>query len=293
MSAPVETMALTNPRSIRSQTIRPCLATVIAPASVITTKQSLSRAMASSTSTDSPSCRPVKAVSAMPRTSALMVLALERSSGKTGDSLSFTGSCSLRSIPAPSRFLVNASPRQNGEPEKVNGCGRRVKRWALPGLPKSPQLPKIVGTASDFKFQIWNMRFLRGVRNTYEADACALSGKPDTPGAGHRLLGAAALSDWPSAVFARSGRRPRQAVSRVGSRTTVRTLELRGFAPNSSRGIHEPDLPARAHLGNARSKPSPAAKVIGDYGEIPRIFVIANMKTLTATSGSSGRHSDA
>src|SRR5262249_44932773 len=47
-------MALTKPRSIRSQMISPCLATVIAPAKVITTKQSLSRAMASSTSTASP-----------------------------------------------------------------------------------------------------------------------------------------------------------------------------------------------------------------------------------------------
>src|SRR5438270_423306 len=47
--------------------MRPCLATVMAPASVITTKQSLSRAIASSTSAASPSWRPVKAVSAMAR----------------------------------------------------------------------------------------------------------------------------------------------------------------------------------------------------------------------------------
>ncbi len=107
MSAPVETTALTRPLSIRSQMISPCLATVMAPASVMTTKHFWSRAMASSTSTASPSWRPVKAVSAMPRTKALMVFARDRSSGNTGESLSFTGSCSLRSMPAPLCFFFN------------------------------------------------------------------------------------------------------------------------------------------------------------------------------------------
>ena len=72
MRAPVETIAFTMPRSINSVTIRPCLATVIAPARVITMNASSSRAIASSTSAASPSWRPVKAVLAIARTSPSM-----------------------------------------------------------------------------------------------------------------------------------------------------------------------------------------------------------------------------
>src|SRR5947209_6279193 len=104
--------------------ISPCLATVMAPERVITTKQSLSLAIASSTSTASPSWRPVNAVSAMPRTSALIVLVLERSSGNTGESLSDTGLCSLRSIPVPWCFCFNLSPQNFGD--GVNSANYKV-----------------------------------------------------------------------------------------------------------------------------------------------------------------------
>jgi len=57
ISAPVETIAFTTPDSIKSQKTSPILATVRAPESVITMKQSLSRAIASNTSAASPICR--------------------------------------------------------------------------------------------------------------------------------------------------------------------------------------------------------------------------------------------
>src|SRR6266550_2632737 len=81
MSAPVETMALTTPDSMRSQKTSPILPTVKAPDSVITTKQSLSRAIASKTSAASPICRPVNAVSPMARTNSSTVRHLDRSNG--------------------------------------------------------------------------------------------------------------------------------------------------------------------------------------------------------------------
>ena len=85
-------------RSIR-RSISPCLATVIAPARVITTKQSLSRAMASSTSAASPSCRPVNAVLDIARTRSSIECTWLRSSGSSGISRSSIGSCKWRSMP--------------------------------------------------------------------------------------------------------------------------------------------------------------------------------------------------
>src|SRR5208282_1449327 len=98
MSAPVETMAFTIPDSTRSQKMRPILPTVVAAARVMNTKHSRSRAIASSTSAASPTCRPVKAVWPMPLTRASTVRHFERSMGKMGLSRSFTGSCRTRPV---------------------------------------------------------------------------------------------------------------------------------------------------------------------------------------------------
>src|SRR5260370_872403 len=106
MSAPVETMALTMPDSIRSQKTSPILPTVKAPESVITTKQSLSRAICSKTSAASPICRPVNAVSPMARTSSSTVRHLDKSSGNIGRSLSFTGSWSTLPVTVFSRCFA-------------------------------------------------------------------------------------------------------------------------------------------------------------------------------------------
>src|SRR3989475_6443243 len=102
MRAPVETIALTMPRSISSAITRPCFATVIAPAKVMTTKQSLSRAMASSTSAASPSWRPVKAVFDIARTKSSIEWTRFKSSGSSGMRRSSRGSCKWRSTPVPS-----------------------------------------------------------------------------------------------------------------------------------------------------------------------------------------------
>src|SRR5262249_3633346 len=84
--------------SIKSQKTSPILPTVSAPASVITTKQSLSRAIASRTSAPSPTCLAVYAVSAIARTNESIVVIFARSSGKIGRSLSRRGSCSTRPV---------------------------------------------------------------------------------------------------------------------------------------------------------------------------------------------------
>ena len=70
ISAPVATTAWTQPRSIISQSTRPCFAIVIAPEIVTTRKQLSSRTIASSTSAASPRRRPPKAVFAIAATSA-------------------------------------------------------------------------------------------------------------------------------------------------------------------------------------------------------------------------------
>ena len=80
-----------------------CLATVMAPDKVITTKHSVSRAMASSTSAASPTWRPVNAVFPMASTRSLTVRTELRSRDSSGINRSSIGLCSLRSIPVPSR----------------------------------------------------------------------------------------------------------------------------------------------------------------------------------------------
>ena len=99
----METIAFTIPRSIRSAMIKLCFATVMAPDRVITTKHSVSRAMASRTSAASPTWRPVNAVFPMACTRSLTVRTEPRSSVFSGINRSSIGLCNLRSIPVPSR----------------------------------------------------------------------------------------------------------------------------------------------------------------------------------------------
>src|SRR5437763_16586242 len=81
----------------------------------------------------------------MPRTRSLMFFTLERSRGKTGESLSDTGSCSLRSIPAPWCFCFKPHLRTclgwkvNSEKYKV--AALRVNRRRLKSVTLQPDEP--------------------------------------------------------------------------------------------------------------------------------------------------------